>query len=291
MPADDTGTWQRREFMRASGSALVGLGLIPLVGAARAARARIGPPGRSLDPDRASALPPRTVGLRTLGGDFRFDPAGLRVEKGDRVIWLNMGDFHTASAFHPDNSNLISGDVPLRIPEEAEPWHSGTLGLDAGTEFEHAFGVEGVYDYFCQPHYSFGMVGRIIVGSPQGGPAVARPIAELNEASRRQMPPVETIMGPNGRTYEWASRINGVLLLRAHGESGESIDAAARAVRTGASGDRELQNLLRSAGIASEFEGRLDAFLEGAASGLDYEMLVDRADAAKDALARAHRQA
>ena len=28
--------------------------------------------------------------------------------------------------------------------------------------------VEGVYDYFCQPHEIAGMVGRVIVGHPTG---------------------------------------------------------------------------------------------------------------------------
>ena len=159
--------WSRRRFLGVTTGTLTGLGVIggglwlmgrdPAVGT-----------GEKGDEGRAS-LPPRVVGLRTSGGNFRFDPVGLRIEPGTNMIWLNMGDFHTATAFHPDNGHLLGGDVPLRIPDGAAPWHSGMLGLTDGTQFEHTFAAEGVYDYFCQPHYGFGMVGRIIVDAGRSG--------------------------------------------------------------------------------------------------------------------------
>jgi acetylornithine deacetylase/succinyl-diaminopimelate desuccinylase-like protein len=49
------------------------------------------------------------VGLRSLGGDFAFDPPGLQIEPGDGVHWLNIGDFHTVSAFHPAHARLLPG--------------------------------------------------------------------------------------------------------------------------------------------------------------------------------------
>ena len=69
----------------------------------------------------ANGLPPRVVGMRSLGGSFRYDPVGLHVEAGDEVRWLNMGDFHTVSAFHPENADLVEADIPLRIPEGQQP--------------------------------------------------------------------------------------------------------------------------------------------------------------------------
>ena len=123
----------------------------------------------------AADLPPRTVALRTQGGAFRFDPGGLWLQPGSSLTWLNMGDFHTTTAFHPANSKLVGGKLPLRIPARAEPWHSGMLGLDAGTQYERRFMLEGVYDYLCQPHYGFGMVGRLVVG--QRDPRCVRTIS------------------------------------------------------------------------------------------------------------------
>lgn len=284
----------RRDFLRWTASSLAGLGLAPFLAAPDPGRpglrrgAETGV-GSRRSPRRSprigdDGLPPRAVGLRSLGGDFAFDPAGLRLEPGDRLTWLNMGDFHTTTAFHPDNADLLGVDVPLRIPESADPWHSGMLGLNAGTEFTRTFEVAGVHDYFCQPHYSFGMVGRVVV-TPPGGPApAARPATELNEASREEMPPVDAILGPVGRTHEWAARINGVLLLRAHDEA--AADPAARLVER-MSDDRRLRDLLERTGRAEAAFSSLERFVDAVGSGAGYERLLARADEAKAPLSAA----
>jgi plastocyanin len=275
----------RRRFLEAAGAAVGALGLAPVLGAG-AGTGRAAAPSRagSRPGPRPADLPPRTVGLRTLGGDFRFDPVGLAVSPGDTVRWLNMGDFHTTTAFHPDNADLVAPDVPLRIPEGADPWHSGMLGMTAGTQFEHTVRVPGVYDYFCQPHYSFGMVGRLVATGPDGGTPEARPLSELNEASREQMPAVETVVGPAGRTFEWASRLNGILFLRANDGA---ADDAAGALASSLEGDAELQGVLDRAGQADRFRAQLGEVVRGAREGIAYQQLLGRIDAAKDVLAAA----
>lgn len=95
------------------------------------------------------------------GADFVFSPIGLHVEPGTTVTFRIVEGVHSSTAYHPAN-----GDSP-RIPEAAEPWNSGTFAM--GT-YEHAFEVHGTYDYYCIPHRPYGMVGRIVCGSP-GGPA------------------------------------------------------------------------------------------------------------------------
>ena len=275
--------WSRRRFLGATAGTLAGLGVIPRGLWLPDPAAGMGERG---DAERAS-LPPRVVGLRTSGGNFRFDPVGLRIEPGTDLIWLNMGDFHTATAFHPNNGHLLGGDVPLRIPDGAEPWHSGMLGLTDGTQFEHTFAVDGVYDYFCQPHYGFGMVGRIIVDAQRSGPPpVARPLSELPETAQKQMPAVETIMGPAGRSFEWAARLNGVLYLVANGM--EAGPAAPRAVRE-MEADETLGELVDAARKQHALAAATDWFLEGVVSAGDYEDLVARSDTVKaelDALTR-----
>jgi plastocyanin len=118
-----------------------------------------------------------TVGLAGCGGDggdteppagdvvemvgasspYYFNPVGMSVEPGTTVTFRNESGAHSSTAYDD------------RIPESAEPWDSGTLTGDGAT-YEHTFDVEGTYDYFCIPHKTLGMVGRIVVGSP-GGPA------------------------------------------------------------------------------------------------------------------------
>jgi len=275
----------RRTFLKAAGAAVGALGLAPVLGAGgRPGRGAASSRGGTGTGPRPADLPPRTVGLRTLGGDFRFDPVGLAVSPGDTVRWLNMGDFHTTTAFHPDNADLIASDVPLRIPEDADPWHSGMLGMTAGTQFEYTVRAPGVYDYFCQPHYSFGMVGRLVARGSDGAIPEARPLSELNEASREQMPAVETVVGPAGRTFEWASRLNGILFLRAN--DGTAADAAG-ALESTLEGDAELQSVLGGAGQADRFRDRLGQVVRGAREGIAYQQLLGRIDAAKEVLATA----
>lgn len=116
-----------------------------------------------------------------------FDPVGLLVDPGTTVTFVNASGDHSATAYHPDN-----GDQPLRIPEGAAAFDSGVYTEDDKT-FEYAFDVEGVYDYYCTPHEAMGMVGRIVVGAPNGGPATEPP-EDLPPGARDALPSVDTIV-------------------------------------------------------------------------------------------------
>ncbi len=270
-----SGSIDRRRFLAAAAA-------LPLAAArdpgALAGSLRAGGAGPRPGPDE-NGLPPHTIGLQTSGGNFRFDPVGLRVEPGTNLLWLNMGDFHTTTAFHPDNAGLVGGELPLRIPEAAEPWHSGMLGLTAGTQFETLLEVEGVYDYFCQPHYGFGMVGRVVVGAPADGPG-SRPLDGLPDAVRGKMPALERIMGDAGRSFEWAARLNGVLYLLANDRpAGEPARAAARGIRD----DEALARHLGSDAAARVAE-KAAAFASSVEAGDGYESLAAEANGIKSLL-------
>lgn len=280
--------WNRRRFLTTAAAAVPGLAVLP-----RALRAQAGPDGAARSYGETGGkhasgtdapvaqLPPRVVGLRTDGGNFRFDPDGLVIAAGEKVIWLNMGDFHSVTAFHPDNGKLIGGKLPLRIPRGAEPWHSGMLGLTDGTQFEHTFTLEGVYDYFCQPHYLFGMVARIVVGAPHDGPGT-KPLEGVPDRVKARMPALATVVGAARRANEWASRFNGVLYLIANGQDGA---APARHLAGALAADERLKRRLGGATRSAAVSAATSAFVEAVASGTDYEALVGLADAAKAALA------
>jgi plastocyanin len=106
-----------------------------------------------------------TVEMRTDGSEYIFDPMGLFVESGTTVTWVNASGAHSSTAYADGNG----GATVTRIPEDAEPWNSETLS-EEGATFEHTFDVAGTYDYFCIPHKTLGMLGRIVVDEP-GGPA------------------------------------------------------------------------------------------------------------------------
>jgi plastocyanin len=106
-----------------------------------------------------------TVGMEAEGDAFYFDPIGLFVEPGTTVTWSNESGSHSSTAYQEGNGPAET----TRIPEDAEAWDSGTLS-EEGATFEHTFETPGTYDYFCIPHKTLEMVGRVVVGEP-GGPA------------------------------------------------------------------------------------------------------------------------
>lgn len=86
------------------------------------------------------------------------------------MTWTNASANHSATAYAPTN------DQPRRIPAGAESWDTGVL-VDVGTSGSHTFEMPGVYDYYCTPHEPFGMVGTVVVGSPdpEGQPGLSSP--------------------------------------------------------------------------------------------------------------------
>ena len=97
----------------------------------------------------------------SMGNNY-FDPIGLRIEPGTTVRFVIDTGSHSTTAYEE------------RIPTEAIPFDSGVMSEGS---FEHTFDVPGTYDYYCIPHESMGMVGRIVVGEP-GGPAEEGSIPE-----------------------------------------------------------------------------------------------------------------
>ncbi|WP_173862849.1 plastocyanin/azurin family copper-binding protein [Salinigranum rubrum] len=86
-------------------------------------------------------------------GNNYFDPIGLHVDPGTTVRFEIAAGAHSATAYEN------------RIPSNASAFDSGVISSGA---FEHTFEEPGTYDYYCIPHKSVGMVGRIVVGSPGG---------------------------------------------------------------------------------------------------------------------------
>lgn len=114
-----------------------------------------------------------------MGNDY-FDPIGLHVEAGTTVRFRIVAGAHSATAY------------PGRIPADAQAFDSSTISEGA---YEHTFETPGTYDYYCIPHKSVGMVGRIVVGGA-GGPAENGPIPDGD------VPDSETILEEGTVGYE-----------------------------------------------------------------------------------------
>lgn len=110
-----------------------------------------------------------------------FRPEKLTVEPGTTVTFINTSSHsHTVTAFQG------------AYPEDAEYWSTGDFEdedaarkawekkgggkLTPSDEFEHTFEYEGIYKYYCIPHYvpdkGMAMEGQIVV--EQGADTSAR---------------------------------------------------------------------------------------------------------------------
>ena len=77
-----------------------------------------------------------------------FTPKELTIEEGDTVIWKNEGGNHNVNGTqtsYPSNPESFGNSV------------------GSGWTYKFVFTKTGVYDYKCNPHASYGMVGKITV--------------------------------------------------------------------------------------------------------------------------------
>lgn len=93
----------------------------------------------------AAASATATTHIIQFGGSvgFVYSPSSLLVTVGDTIEW--KGDF----TMHPLSSTTI--------PAGALSWHNGT-----GTVFDYVVAGPGTYNYHCDVHFSFGMVGSFV---------------------------------------------------------------------------------------------------------------------------------
>ncbi len=79
-----------------------------------------------------------------------FSPADLTIRSGDTVVWTNTGGFH--------NINGTQGSYP------SNPETFGNGGAaDAPWTYTFVFDKPGFYNYHCDPHLDFDMVGSLTV--------------------------------------------------------------------------------------------------------------------------------
>ncbi len=77
-----------------------------------------------------------------------FTPDDITINVGDTVVWTNSQGSH--------NVNGTQANFPAN-PE----YFGNTVG--PGWVFSHIFTIAGDYDYRCDPHFSFGMTGKVKV--------------------------------------------------------------------------------------------------------------------------------
>ena len=95
------------------------------------------------------------------GTMFRFEPAELTIKVGTTVKWVNVsgedGPRHTST----DDPEWETPQSRAVLPPGAAKWR--TPFLRNGESATQTFTVPGKYQYFCETHGPYGMVGSITV--------------------------------------------------------------------------------------------------------------------------------
>ncbi|MFW6045898.1 MAG: cupredoxin domain-containing protein [Natronomonas sp.] len=140
--------------------------------------------GHDDDHDEAVGAPvdAAEVAMASTSKGEHFEPHVIRVNLGGTVTFHNESGSHTATAYHPDY------DQPQLVPDGAAAFDSGLL-TEEGATFEHTFETEGVYEYYCVPHETMGMIGSVIVGEPDAHeqPALEEPPEDKPERVREKI--------------------------------------------------------------------------------------------------------
>lgn len=134
-----------------------------------------------------------TIGMHTEGGAYYFDPVGLYVKPGDTVTWTIESGSHSTTSYSKGNPQAST----TRIPKGAKSWDSGVI---SSGKFSYTFKKKGTYDYYCIPHKTLGMVGRIVCGEP-GGPATKSEIPD--DVGGGTMPDSKTIVEKKSIAYPY----------------------------------------------------------------------------------------
>ena len=124
-------------------------------------------------PVKAPAPAGRTVRveMRQQGTRYVFQPAGLRIQPGDIVEFVNVSGGPHNVQFYPNRIPAGARDGLNRAMAQ----RMGDLASPFLTQPNQTYRVnftgalQGTYDFYCMPHQAMGMKGTIIVGAA-GGP-------------------------------------------------------------------------------------------------------------------------
>jgi plastocyanin len=167
-----------------------------------------------------ASLAQKTVNVEMTSG-LRFDPPDVLIQAGDTVLWTNTSTIipHTASAEEGQPGGFNSGYFPRK-------W------LFPGDTFQFTFTTPGVYNYFCLPHKSLAMVGRVTVNGNPVAPKyffTAAPLADEEQILVRWNVPRNrprvgfNILRSTGWDQQFVTVNDGVIRLESQDGVGENF--------------------------------------------------------------------
>lgn len=98
------------------------------------------------------------------------DTPAFEASVGDTVVWANTGSRnHTVTAYDdglPDGAEYFASGGFADEATARDAWKNNFDGggiVEPGATYEHTFEVAGDYYYFCIPHESADMRGKVVV--------------------------------------------------------------------------------------------------------------------------------
>ena len=166
--------------------------------------------------------------------------------------------------------------------------------FEFGEWAELTFEIPGVHDYFCIPHETEGMVGRLIVDEPMGGPGTQPGNLGMSPAAQSSIPTVNEIMGITGDIFNTQGLINAAIFHLRTSNSAQDARAVLNDLESkinGGAGDAtSLYEALSSVDQLQPFMNGLDELRNSIGSGSPIDHAVDNAEALKFLLDEANQQ-
>lgn len=92
---------------------------------------------------------------------FEFAPANITIKAGTTVKWVNAGGADGPRHTSTDDPEWETPQARAVLPKGAEKWRSPFLR--PGESTTRRFTLSGKYEYFCETHGQYGMLGSITV--------------------------------------------------------------------------------------------------------------------------------
>ncbi len=121
--------------------------------------------GSSSKPPTAGVAGASAPAVTVTMGYHSFNPDTVTILVGQTVDWHNDTWISHTVTCDPSKAKT-AGDAVL--PAGATPFDSGEVARH--TDYQYTFTVPGEYHYFCIPHESHGMLGKVIVQGPSTMP-------------------------------------------------------------------------------------------------------------------------
>lgn len=96
-----------------------------------------------------------------------YRPPSFTVEAGDTVVWKNTSArAHSVTAYEqgiPEEADYFATGGYDTEQAARDAWSEAGGVINNGETYEYTFEVPGLYEYFCIPHETSGMVGTVEV--------------------------------------------------------------------------------------------------------------------------------